>query len=177
MSESNGDFDVLALYNKLDQKRQLLGLSWSGVARELWDQSELLNERDHFHPISPATITGMTRMRDTSCQHALFMLRWLGSAPEDFVPGSKWDSDDISLPSVDKEHRLRWNLKRLYEELDVQRRSRDLTWSQLAAELRCTTSQLTGIKKAKFAIGMKLAIRITNWLERPAREFIYASKW
>jgi len=173
MSELPGDFDVQALYLALDEKRQVLDLSWTGVARALWDQSSQLNERDNFHPISPSTIKSMIKMGDTSCQHALFMLRWLNCGPEVFVQGSKWDPEDVGLPEAGKEHRLRWNLKRLYQELDAQRVDRHLTWAQLATELGCTPSQLTGIKAAKFAISMILAMRITAWLGCPAKKFIY----
>jgi hypothetical protein len=47
----------------------------------------------------------------------------------------------------------------------------------LAALLGCTPSQLTGIKRARFAIGMRLAMRITQWIGRPAAEFIDAAHW
>jgi hypothetical protein len=52
-----------------------------------------------------------------------------------------------------------------------------MTWAQLAQELRCTPSQLTGIRTARFAIGMRLAMRIVAWLGRPARDFIYVAGW
>jgi hypothetical protein len=35
---------------------------------------------------------------------------------------------------------------------------------------------LTGIRTARFAIGMNLAMRIVQWLEQPAAAFIYAAK-
>jgi hypothetical protein len=43
--------------------------------------------------------------------------------------------------------------------------------------LRCTPSKPTGIKKARFAIGMKLAMRIVASLDHPVRDFIYAATW
>jgi hypothetical protein len=61
--------------------------------------------------------------------------------------------------------------------MNVQRRDRGMTWSELATLLRCTTSQLTGLRTAKYATGIKLAMRITQWLDRPAADFIYAAKW
>jgi hypothetical protein len=36
---------------------------------------------------------------------------------------------------------------------------------------------LTGIKTARFAIGMRLAMKIVQWLERPAASFIDAARW
>jgi hypothetical protein len=123
------------------------------------------------------TLTGMTKRMDTSCQHALFMLRWLGRPPESFVPGSTSDAKSTALPQVGPDRRLRWDLPRLYEALDAQRRERKLTWPQLSRELGCTPSQLTGIRSARFAIGMKLTMCIVLWLDCPARDFIIAANW
>ena len=61
--------------------------------------------------------------------------------------------------------------------MDDRRRDEGLTWKSLAALLGCTQSQLTGIKTARFATGMRLAMRITQWLARPASEFVYAARW
>jgi hypothetical protein len=52
-----------------------------------------------------------------------------------------------------------------------------LSWTELAKELRCSEQQLTGIRTARFAIGMRLAMRIVQWLDRPASTFVYAGKW
>ena len=41
----------------------------------------------------------------------------------------------------------------------------------------CSENQLTGIRTARYAIGMKLAMRIVQWLERPASAFVYAAEW
>jgi hypothetical protein len=78
-------FDNAALYAALDEKRTALGLSWQRVADQMWEQSAALNGRRSDHPISPSTLTNVTRSPRTSCQHALFMLRWLGRAPESFL--------------------------------------------------------------------------------------------
>ena len=88
-------FDAGALYEALDTRRTELGLSWSGVAHEIWQLSAELNERRRDHPISPSTLTAMGRKPRTSCQHALFMLRWLGRSPESFLAGGP---DDDSQP-------------------------------------------------------------------------------
>jgi len=36
---------------------------------------------------------------------------------------------------------------------------------------------LIGGRTARFAIGMRLAMRIVVWLDRPASDFVYAAKW
>lgn len=171
------DFDIAALFEAMDAQRQARGLSWSDVAREIWELSSELNGQREDHPISPATVTGMAKRGDTTCQHALFFLRWLGESPESFMPGTGTTAYERPLPAVGADRRLRWNLKKLHSALDAQRRERDLTWKQLADELNCTSSQLTGIRTARFGMSMRLAMRITRWLERPAADFVYASRW
>ncbi len=171
------DFDIAALFDALDSQRLSRALSWQGVAQELWNQSAALNAQRNDHPISASTLTGMAKRKDTTCQHALFMLRWLGRTPESFMPGSMADANRTALPFVGPDQRLRWDLPKLYEALDSKRRERSFTSPQLAHELRCTPSQLCGIKRARFAIGMRLAMRIVTWLDRPARDFIYAANW
>jgi hypothetical protein len=171
------DFDIGALFDALDSQRRNRALSWQGVAQELWDQSAALNARRDDHPVSASTLTDMVKRRDTSCQHALFVLRWLGRTPESFMPGATADAKRTALPFVGADQRLRWDLQELYDALDSQRRERSFTWQQLARELHCSPSQLSGIKRARFAIGMRLAMRIVRWLDRPARDFVHAANW
>ena len=80
-------FDGAALHSALEARRQELGLSWRQVADQIWQLSSELNDRRHDHPISPSTLTNMATRPRTSCQHALFMLRWLGRNPESFLEG------------------------------------------------------------------------------------------
>lgn len=170
------DFDAGALYQALDAQRIALGLSWTGVAREIWNQSRVLNARRHDHPLSPSTLTGMRARRATSCQHALAMLRWLRRVPEEFVAGCAVGARH-ALPEAGPDRRLRWSLPNLYVALDVRRAERGMTWLALAGEIGCSANQLTGIRTAKYAIDMRLAMRIVAWLDRPAADFVYASEW
>jgi hypothetical protein len=171
------EFDIQAMYSAMDAKRTSLGLSWPNVAQALWDQSAPLNERRKDHPISPATLTGIAKRGDCTCQHALFVLRWLGRTPEDFLAGPSANRGRVALPPADEDHRLRWNLGAVYTALDERRRERGLTWRELARVIRCTDNQLTGLRTARYAIGMKLMMRIVQWLDVPAATFIYAAKW
>lgn len=170
-------FDTAALYQALDARRAELGLSWSGVANQLWQLSAELNDQRRDHPISPSTLTGMGRNPRTSCQHALFMLRWLGRTPESFLAGQPDHDDRFALPAAGPDQRLRWALKRLYASMDEKRRTDGLSWPALAHLLGCTPSQLTGLRTAKFATGMDLAMRIVQWLGRPAADFVYPARW
>lgn len=171
------EFDAEALFAAMDEKRLAEGLSWPQVAREIWGLSPALNsQRPHDHPISPSTITHMAKRRDVSCQHALFFLRWLGGpAPETFLRGK--GPRGKPLPAAGPDRRLRWHLGKTYSALDARRALENKTWAEVAAELRCKPNQLTNLKRAKFAMGMRLAMRITQWLEQPAADFVYLATW
>jgi len=49
--------------------------------------------------------------------------------------------------------------------------------SQLVLLLECSPSQLTGLRTARYAAGMDVAMRIVQWLDRPAADFIYSARW
>lgn len=170
-------FDAGALYLALDARRTELGLSWNGVADQMWELSSELNDRRRDHPISPSTLVGMAQKPRTSCQHALFMLRWLGRTPESFLRGANAEDERFALPHAGPDRRLRWDLTLLYSSMDERRRQERLTWPALAAVLECTPHQLTGLRTAKFATGMDLAMRIVQWLGRPAADFVYPARW
>jgi hypothetical protein len=119
----------------------------------------------------------MAKKPRTSCQHALFMLRWLGRTPESFLQGATGDDQRFALPQVGPDRRLRWKLKLLYAAMDEKRREEGLTWPALAALLGCSPSQLTGLRSAKFATGMDVAMHIVQWMDRPAADFVYPAAW
>ena len=175
--ERTGDFDVEGLFRALDTRRATLNLSWAGVAGQMWELSAELNRcRPADHPISPTTITGMAKRGNTTCQHALIFLRWLDRTPESFLSDPKAGTDLPVRPSG-PDSRTRWDLPALYDALNTARLERDLTWPQLARQMGCTSNQLTGIRTARYAINMVLAMRIVQWLERPSADFIYAARW
>lgn len=169
-------FDGSQLYAALDARRAEAGLSWRGVARQIWDLSAGLNaKRSGDHPFSTSSTARLREAGNTSCQHALLMLWWLGAAPEEFVTDPARGTTGMPLPACDSGHRLRWSLKRLHATLNEARIRREATWSQTAAHLGCTASQLTGLRTARYATNMRLAMAITQALRRPAADFIYAA--
>lgn len=170
------EFDARAMFQALDAERRARGLTWKGVASEIWEMSWALNARRQSHPIAPSTLTGIAKRGDTTCQHALFILRWLGRSPESFL-GGDGARTSVSLPPVGPGRRLRWDLAALYEAVDARRKERELTWADVARELRCTPSQVTGLKRARFATGMRLAMNIVQWLDRPSSDFIDLARW
>jgi hypothetical protein len=170
-------FDAGALYAALDAQRTEIGLSWKGVADQIWALSSDLNDQRHDHPISPSTLTGMATKPRTSCQHALFMLRWLGRSPESFLQGASSDDQRFALPEAGPDRRLRWSLELLYASMDEKRRQEELAWPALAALIGCRPNQLTALRTAKFGTGMDVAMRIVQWLDRPAADFVYSATW
>jgi hypothetical protein len=170
-------FDCGALFNALDAKRHDLGLGWYELADELWQQSSDLNaERSSDHPLCGGAVYRLRERGATSCQYALFMLRWLNRAPEDFLTGPVLDVGNVRLPEAGADSRLRWDLNELHTMLNEQRKRQNLTWAGLAEELDCTPSRLTNLRTARLA-DMDLAMRITQWLGQPAAGFIHAAQW
>ncbi len=169
-------FDFPAFFAAVDAERGQRGLGWYDVADELWEQSEQLNAERDDHPLCGGAVGRMGDRGATSCQYALFMLRWLSRPPEDFLTGRPQQAGDTALPHAGPNRRLRWDLAELHEALNDERCAREVTWAQLAHELGCTTSRLTNLRTARMA-DLELTMRVTQWLRRPAAEFIHPSGW
>jgi hypothetical protein len=170
------DFDFAAFFGAFDAERRNRRLGWYEFAAELWQQSSELNAQRMDHPLCGGAVSRLGARGATSCQYALFMLRWLGRAPEEFLTGPAIDVGNLQLPEPGPDSRLRWNLNQLHTALNEQRHQRGLTWSELAQELGCTPSRLTNLRTARTA-DMGLTMRVTQWLGRPAAEFIHAAHW
>ena len=172
------DFDIPALFQALDSQRIARGLSWTQVAKEMWLMAAELNRsRLNDHPLSPSTIINMSRRGNTTCQHALIFLQWLGRSPESFLPAVSRDHRGMPIHSEGTDRRPRWHLLRLYDAINTRRQEQHMTWPEVAEVIGCMPSQLTGLRRARYATNMKLAMRIVQWLDRPAAEFIYAARW
>ena len=169
-------FDFAAFFAAFDAERRDRGLGWYEFADELWQQSSELNGQRMDHPLCGGAVSRLGARGATSCQYALFMLRWLGRAPEEFLSGPVVEVGDVRLAEPGPDSRLRWDLNQLYTALNDQRQACGLTWSGLAQELGCTPSRLTNLRTARMA-DMDLAMRVTQWLGKPAAEFIHAAQW
>jgi hypothetical protein len=173
---TRADFDFDAFFGALDAERRARGLGWYELADELWEQSAELNARRDDHPLCGGAVSRQGARGETSCQYALFMLRWLGRAPEDFLSGPAMDVGDTRLPAAGPGHRLRWDLAQVHTALNARRQERGLTWAALARELDTTPARLTNLRTARFT-DLALALRITQWLACPAAEFIQPAEW
>jgi hypothetical protein len=169
-------FDCGALFSELDGRRRERELGWYELADELWEQSAALNAKRADHPLCGGAVQRLGERGTISCQYALFMLRWLRRAPEEFLVGPVVEVGDVRLPKAGKDRRLRWSLDELHADLDEQRRAHGHTWSAMAQELGSTQGRLTNLRRARFT-DMDLAMRITQWLARPARAYIHPAQW
>ena len=112
-------FDMDAFYDALDAQRRDKGMGWYELADELWDQSVDLNARRvDDHPLCGGAVSRLRERGATSCQYALFMLRWLDRVPEDFLTGTVVDVGDGRLPEAAPDSRLRWDLNQLHTALN-----------------------------------------------------------
>ncbi len=124
-------FDCTELFAALDDQRRERGLDWNQLADDLFEQSFALNAELMDHGICPGAVVRFRNRGSISCQYAMFMLRWLDRAPEEFLTRPVVEVGDVRLPEAGPAHRLRWDLNRLYTELDHARTERGLSWAGL----------------------------------------------
>ena len=165
-------FDFAAFFAAVDDARRGRDMGWYDLADELWDQSAQLNAERDDHPLCGGAVSRLGARGETSCQYALYLLRWLGQAPEEFLTGPARDVGDVRLPDPGPDSRLRWDLAQLHAALSQERQRQGLTWAELAGQIGCTPSRLTNLRTARMA-DMALTMRVTQWLRRPAAEFIH----
>lgn len=128
------------------------------------------------HAVCPGALVRTVKRGSMSCQYALMLLQWLGRSPEEFLIGQRRESGDTRLPTVGADVRLRWDLPQLYAAVNDQRCRCQLTWAALALQLGCTPSRLTNLRTAHLA-DMDLSLRLTQWLGRPAVDFVHPATW
>jgi hypothetical protein len=171
------EFDMGALCTALESEQAARGLSWTDVLAEL-------NAPFAFVPSIPtslSTIRGMGGKASVTSAVVLQVLRWLGRSPESFLKGRAvtpgLDASAEALPDVGPQRILRFDTKGIHAALDEARRERGLTWKQVASELPgFKEGMLTNLATGP-AIGFPRVMRITQWLGRPAAEFMRGYDW
>src|ERR1700689_3059669 len=144
-------FDFAAFFAAVDDARRDRDMGWYDLADELWDQSAQLSAERDDHPLCGGAISRLGARGETSCQYALFLLRWLGQAPEEFLTGPALDVGDVRLRDPGPDSRLRWDLAQLHAALNQERQQQGLTWAGLAEQIGCTSSRLTNLRTARMA--------------------------
>ena len=169
-------FDGAALIAALDAQRVERALDWAALADVLWAQSHELNVALADNCLCSGALVRTAKRGTMSCQYALILVRWIGRAPEDFLTGSVVHVGDTTLPNAGPDRRLRFNLPSLYAALDHERQARGHTWAALADTLACTPARLTNLRTARLA-DMGLTLSATQWLARPAADFVHTTRW
>jgi hypothetical protein len=166
------DFDLSALYNAIDARRQERQMTWSAVAQEINRYKTTLR------PISLSTIKGLQHKAVGEGDGILQMLLWLGRSPESFGRNEiTADREPFLLPNVTHEQILRWDTRLLFRAVNDQRQKKQLTWSQVSAEIGgWTPSMLTNLAKGG-RTGFPRVMRVVRWLGQPAATFTRISFW
>ena len=160
-------FDMHAFHAALDTTRQAKGLSWA----ELAAQTNRPFKGTNSIPIHPATLRDMLAKRSVTSAVVLQALAWLGRPPESFLDGPSL-YPEAPLPESSPGHVLRFDTCGLHAALDAQRQARGLSWTQVAAQLPgFTPSMLTNLATGPL-IGFPRVMLLTQWLARPAADFV-----
>ena len=162
-------FDMHALAAALDAERMTRGLSWAQMTAEI----NRPFEGTASLPISGTTLRGMTKKRSVTSAVVLQVLAWLGRTPESFLAGRVDAAADAErLPDVGPGRILRLDTRAMYEALNARRAEREMTWKQVAKELPgFTESMLTNLASGPL-IGFPRVMLLTQWVGRPAADFV-----
>jgi len=160
----SGHFDVQGLYQSLDNKRETLGLTWSGVASEI---------REKFTKVSVSTIKNIGHKQNIEGDGVLQMLLWLERSPESFVIGMESDKRHQLHPP--EQGVLRWHSKKIYQLLNQRRLDSNLTWTAVAAEIEgYTPAMLTRLSDGG-RVALPGIMQVVRWLEVPAASLTFVS--
>ena len=158
-----------ALQCALDDERRARKLTWDELAAEI----NAPFKHTPSIPISVGTLRTMTAKRSVTSAVVLQALRWLRRSPESFLKGRDHvPAPDKELPEAGPAQILRFDTTALHTALDANRRERTMTWKDVAAELPgFTPSMLTNLAKGPL-IGFPRVMSLTQWLGRPATDFV-----
>jgi hypothetical protein len=163
------EFDMRALQAALDEERRARKLTWDQLAAEInapFDHTPSI-------PISVGTLRTMTAKRSVTSAVVLQVLRWLRRTPESFLAGrDQAPAANEALPAAGLGQILRFDTGAMHAALDAKRRGRGMTWSEAAKEMPgFTPSMLTNLAKGPL-IGFPRVMILTQWLKRPASDFV-----
>jgi hypothetical protein len=165
------EFDMHALQTTLDDERRARKLTWDQLAAEI----NAPFEHTPSIPISVGTLRTMTAKRSVTSGVVLQILRWLRRTPESFLKGrDQAPAPGEALPEAGPTLILRFDTAAMHAALDAQRREREMTWREVASELPgFTPSMLTNLANGPL-IGFPRVMTLTQWLGRPAADFVRA---
>jgi hypothetical protein len=165
------EFDMRALQAALDDNRQARGLTWAELAAEINEPFK----HTLSIPVSVGTIRTMTTKRSVTSAVVLQVLRWLRRTPESFLAGrDQAPAPNEALPEAGPFQILRFDTPALHAALDAKRRKQGITWNEVANEIHgFTPAMLTNLAQGPL-IGFPRVMALTQWLHRPASDFVRA---
>ena len=166
------EFDMRALHTALDDERRARKLTWDELAAEI----NAPFKHTPSIPISVGTLRTMTAKRSVTSAVVLQALRWLRRTPESFLAGrgDQALAPSEALPEAGPAQILQFETEAMHAALDAKRRGRGLTWREVASELPgFTPSMLTNLARGPL-IGFPRVMALTQWLGRPAADFVRA---
>ncbi|MEZ5320009.1 MAG: hypothetical protein R2752_21590 [Vicinamibacterales bacterium] len=150
------DFDLRALGQALDARREALGLSWADVGAALG--------------ISPGTLRGLGTRPKAEGDGVLRVIAWLGRSPESFGPGrTPAEGQPLSPASA---RTLRFDARALYSALDAERIARGLTWREAAGAAGVRGAGALTRLRAGGRVMFPEVMRVLAWLDAPAARFV-----
>jgi hypothetical protein len=164
------DFPLAALYEALDAHRQARGLTWTAAVAEMSGPFVAGLSR----PLATSTVKSLRTRAVAEGDGVLQMLRWLNRSPESFVPGARSDVR-TALPTIEREHVLRFDTARLHTALNDARTAHGLTWEEVAVETRCAAASLTHLSEGG-RTGFPHVMRLTDWLDATVAEFVRVTR-
>lgn len=163
------DFSLRALHAALDAERRSRGISWAQATREMNGRSRPV--RPSRHALSASTVKGIGTRRVAEGDGVLQMLRWLGRTAESFMGRYPEPKDARApLPQVPEWRMLRFDTKKIHAALDARRIEREMTWAQVAKEIRTSASSLIHLSKGG-RTAFPQVMRVLRWLNGTAAEF------
>jgi hypothetical protein len=163
------DFDLKALFAALDQQRQARGLTWTAVARDI-------NSAIPSRNVSTSTITGLAAKPLAEADGVLQMLRWLDRAPEFFMRHLPRNFPLAAMPDRPASRVLRFDTRKLHAAIDERRKSRGMTWQQLADDSGVPASHFRTLANGG-RTAFPYVTRLTRWLGLPAADFMHVTRY
>jgi len=158
-----------ALQEALDGERRARKLTWDEAAAEISEPFKITPSI----PISVGTLRTMTAKRSVTSAVVLQVLRWLRRTPESFLAGrDQPPAPGEALPEAGPSQILRFDTAAIHAALDARRKERGMTWKEVASEIRgFTPGMLTNLMHGPL-IGFPRVMALTQWLGRPAADFV-----
>jgi hypothetical protein len=162
------DFDLVALYEALDAKRGLCGLTWQALAHEVTDRQSRQSDRR----IAPSTFRAIATRQSVRDTVVLQALSWLGRTPESFVPGLD-QSGGKPVPG-NETGRPAFDTRAIYRAMDKKREALEITWADVARHIGPGfNSDMLKRLAGGTHVGFPRVMKIFKWLDRSAAEFVY----